>query len=245
MELSDYDILGITPKATFRIVKDAYYELSRIYHPDSHQRIASLTKEDRIIAFKKIKEAYENIKKKLNVVEVDLPKCEINYELPSIEKNQNLDSNTDEFLIKFNKEFDKVHQKENSDNPFSIYYSEPEESKRNINDSLLIIKEHKTSNSNDSYEFGINYVDDHSGQHYSDVRNLAERAEGNRAEGAEKEIVDSELDTKLEQLIKLREEKIETSKEDLEFIEKQNNTLLEIEESKRKVNEERNTLYLS
>ena len=74
---------------------------------------------------------------------------------------------------------------------------------------------------------------------------MAERAEGNRAEGAEKEIVDSELDTKLEQLIKLREEKIETSKEDLEFIEKQNNTLLEIEESKRKVNEERNTLYLS
>ena len=98
MELSDYDILGITPKATFRIVKDAYYELSRIYHPDSHQRIASLTKEDRIIAFKKIKEAYENIKKKLNVVEVDLPKCEINYELLAIEKNQNLDSNTDEFL---------------------------------------------------------------------------------------------------------------------------------------------------
>ena len=39
MELSDYDLLGITPKATFRIVKNAYYELSRIYHPDSSQII--------------------------------------------------------------------------------------------------------------------------------------------------------------------------------------------------------------
>ena len=57
--------------------------------------------------------------------------------------------------------------------------------------------------------------------------------------------LETNLDTKLEQLIKLREEKIETSKEDLEFIEKQNSTLLEIEESKRRVNEERNKLYLN
>jgi DnaJ-class molecular chaperone len=73
MELSDYDLLGITPKATFRIVKNAYYELSRIYHPDSSQIIIGMTKKDREIAFQRIQTAYENIKEKMNVVEVDLP----------------------------------------------------------------------------------------------------------------------------------------------------------------------------
>ena len=48
MELSDYDVLGITDKATFRIVKNAYYELSRIYHPDSNQ-VKSLKKKEKEI----------------------------------------------------------------------------------------------------------------------------------------------------------------------------------------------------
>ena len=86
----------------------------------------------------------------------------------------------------------------------------------------------------------------HSGQHYSDVRNLENCSNSNKIITPDKENTPNfEIETKLEQLIKLREEKIETSKEDLEFIEKQNSTLLEIEESKRKVNEERNKLYLS
>ena len=83
MELSDYDILGIPKDATFRIVKNAYHDLSRVYHPDtinlSNNRI-KLTKEEHLIAFQRIQKAYENIKKKLNVVEIDLPQTEIKYE---------------------------------------------------------------------------------------------------------------------------------------------------------------------
>ena len=55
MELSDYDLLGITPKATFRIVKNAYYELSRIYHPDSTQIIIGMTKKNVKLHFKEFK----------------------------------------------------------------------------------------------------------------------------------------------------------------------------------------------
>lgn len=33
-DASHYDVLGITPKATQTDIKSAYYELSKIYHPD-------------------------------------------------------------------------------------------------------------------------------------------------------------------------------------------------------------------
>lgn len=31
---SHYDVLGVTPKATQRDIKSAYYKLSKLYHPD-------------------------------------------------------------------------------------------------------------------------------------------------------------------------------------------------------------------
>ena len=126
MELSDYDLLGITPKATFRIVKNAYYELSRIYHPDSSQIIIGMTKKDREIAFQRIQTAYENIKEKMNVVEVDLPESDIEYKVDySIKKIKEIEINDESFNEKFNKEFEKVNTFENDDNPFSIHYKVP------------------------------------------------------------------------------------------------------------------------
>ncbi len=117
MEVSDYDILGITPKSSYRLVKNAYYELSKIYHPDSSQIIIGMSKEDRLIAFQRIQKAYENIKNKLNVVEIDMPQNEIDYEdssfdKPDVIKNENLM----EFMtcqnLKNQKELDEIEEKE-------------------------------------------------------------------------------------------------------------------------------------
>lgn len=50
LDVSHYDVLGITPKATQTDIKTAYYELSKVYHPDkssvstfqnTHQKKAS------------------------------------------------------------------------------------------------------------------------------------------------------------------------------------------------------------
>ncbi|XP_028157659.1 dnaJ homolog subfamily C member 30, mitochondrial-like [Ostrinia furnacalis] len=50
---SHYDVLGVTPKATQGDIKTAYYELSKIYHPDRSCDEASAKK------FRAITEAYE------------------------------------------------------------------------------------------------------------------------------------------------------------------------------------------
>ncbi|KOB63589.1 DnaJ-11 [Operophtera brumata] len=50
---SHYDVLGITPKATQTDIKSAYYELSKIYHPDKSSDEESANK------FRLITEAYE------------------------------------------------------------------------------------------------------------------------------------------------------------------------------------------
>ena len=81
MELSVYDLLGINSNSSFRLVKNAYHDLARIYHPDSTNVMKGLTKEDRITAFKRIQTAYDNIKKKMNVVEIDMPESEMIYEM--------------------------------------------------------------------------------------------------------------------------------------------------------------------
>ncbi|CAK1541659.1 unnamed protein product [Leptosia nina] len=50
---SHYDVLGITPKATQRDIKSAYYKLSKLYHPDKSKDEESAKK------FRAITEAYE------------------------------------------------------------------------------------------------------------------------------------------------------------------------------------------
>ena len=258
MELSDYDILGVTSKATFRVVKHAYYELSRIYHPDSPQILIGMTKEERLTAFQRIQKAFENIKEKLNVVEIDLPQEEIDYEddkfdKPIIQKNIELEEiNDEEFNKKFNVQFENECKKENMDNPFSLNYSEPEQSVRNLPESKLIIKGHTSYKNNNIHEFGINYVEDHSCENYYDIRHLNnssnlesnESNESNEKIESIKEEVDIEFDKKLEELIKMREVKIEMSNDELNFMHRQKRFQKEIEASKRKVTENRNKLYL-
>ncbi len=64
---SSYDILGLSPGASFEEVKKAYRQLSMKYHPD---KVAHLGEEFRNVAEEKMKEinvAYHNLKKKFNV----------------------------------------------------------------------------------------------------------------------------------------------------------------------------------
>jgi DnaJ-class molecular chaperone len=250
MELSDYDILGITPKATFRIVKNAYYELSRIYHPDSIQ-IKSLTKKEKEMAFHKIQSAYENIKKKMNVVEVDLPKNEIEYECDINNPNNeelNINEDKEEKLKKFNKIFEKVHSRENHDNPYSVFYKEPEEQNRNLQDSQIILKSSSMMKYNNIHEFGINYIEDDSNDKFIDIRNLnSNSSESTNLESIKeiKEVVDSNLDKKLEDLLKLRNEKIELSEQELSFMSRQKQIQKDIENSRNKVEYKRTIKLLS
>ena len=261
MELSDYDILGITQNTSFRMVKNAYYDLSRIYHPDSSHgsRITgSLSKEDKLISFQKIQIAYDNIKKKLNVVEIDLPQTEIQYQYEeTIIKNEELceinnesNSNKEElhkqFNEKFNKLFHKVGSQENSDNPYSIFYKEPKKEKRNICDTQLAMHSSSINKMSNTHEFGINYVDDHSTDICMDINQMenCDESIGNTLEST-KEIVDKEIDKKLKQLLEEREEKIKISDKELNFIERQKQLKNEIDNSKKKIMEQRNKMYLN
>lgn len=264
MELTDYDILGVTQKSTFRIVKNAYYELSRIYHPDSSQIIIGMSKDDREVAFQRIQTAYENIKKILNVEEVDLPQTEIKYTVdePVIDNEELLKSKEQkneeqkneeqekqkEFNERFNRIFEKVNEKQNIDNPYSVHYKEPTESKRNLQDSKIILKSSSSVKKSNIYEFGINFIGDHSDNCCMDVRIMESNA--NNASNSsndekvnminKKEKPDLELNNKLEKLLKLREESLEMTEEELNFITRQRRIQKEIEESKNKVEHNRN-----
>lgn len=247
MELSDYDLLGITPKATFRIVKNAYYELSRIYHPDSSQIIIGMTKKDREIAFQRIQTAYENIKKKMNVVEVDLPESDIEYKVDySIKKIKEIEINDKDFNEKFNKKFEKINTFENIDNPYSIHYKFPEESKRNLQDSQIILKESTSNKSSNIYEFGVNYIEDHSTDKYYDFNKLQTNDKMNIEDSFNfKEKIDDKLNEKLENLINERNENLNISESELEFIKRQKYVQNEIEESKKQVEIIRNKKNLT
>jgi len=249
MELSDYDLLGITTKATFRIVKNAYYELSRIYHPDSSQIIIGMTKKEREIAFQRIQTAYENIKEKINVVEVDLPESEIEYQVDHVIKKTNeIDINDENFHEKFNTEFEKVNTFENNDNPYSIHYKVPEESKRNLQDSQIILKESGSIKSSNIFEFGMNYIEDHSTDKYYDFNKLqsgkSEALESNDSNLVNslnfKEIIDDNLNKKLEELVNKRNESLDLTDSEIEFVKRQKRVQKEIEESKSKVQNRRN-----
>ena len=255
MELSDYDILGIPKDATFRIVKNAYHDLSRVYHPDtihlSNNRI-KLTKEEYLIAFQRIQKAYENIKKKLNVVEVDLPQTEIKYqdETTIVKNEELLKLLPEEFNKKFNKLFDKIGSKENSDNPYSVFYKEPNKDKRNLCDSRLALRSASINKASSVYEFGINYVEDHSSDDYMDIRKINNEKNSNNSEQSNsiesiKETVDEDLENKFKKLLNDREEYFEMTEKEFNFIEKQKQLRKDIEKSKRKVTEERDKKLLN
>lgn len=245
MELSDYDILGVTDKASFRLVKNAYHELSRIYHPDSSQIIIGMTKDDKEIAFQKIQTAYENIKKKMNVVEVDLPENEIKYKVDIItEKVNNIEIDSEDFIKKFNNEFEIVNKNENKDNPYSIFYNEPDESKRNMNDSKIILKDSSSNKSSNTFEFGINYIEDHSTDKYHDLNKLFNSENNFNSLESHKESIDSNLNKKLDELLKQRGEKIVFSEEDINFMNRQKKILMEIEDSKIEIENNRRITLL-
>ena len=247
MELTDYDILGVTPNATFRIIKNAYYDLARIYHPDSLQIIRCMSKNDREIAFKKIKNAYENIKQKMNIIEVDLPKEDIKYTVEHIiKKNNKIEVNCKNFTKKFNKEFEDINKIENIDNPFSIYYEIPEETKKNVQDgNIILVKEWSNDKSNDIYEFGINFVEDHSTDKYYDFKKLHCKENNFLKDNLNfKEKVDINLNQKLEKLINKRNENIKITDEEIQLINKQIEIKRDIEKSKIKIEKERNKKLL-
>ena len=234
MGLSDYDILGVSKKANFRTIKNAYHDLARIYHPDSTLiLIHKLSKEEKTIAFNIIQTAYSNIKKKLNITEIDLPQNDLNYEELNIKQNKNIKD-----LESFNTEFNKVHSEQSKDEPYSIHYQEPNDK---LDDTKIILKE-RNYNSN-PYEFGVNYVSDYTGEYYTDVNNNTIISS---SENIIKEKIDTELEDKLEELINKRNEVIELSEKEKQFIENQNKYNTELEEKKTDIEQKRiNNLRLT
>jgi len=250
MDLSDYDILGIKIDDDFRTAKNAYYELSKIYHPDSH--FNQLSKEDKIVSFKIIQKAYSNIKQKLNIDEIDAPKHEINYS-----DDLNIKFNNDiKNLDSFNKKFEEIHSKQCEDEPFSIYYKLPEKEKR-IDDSKIIIKQRDYLNN--KYEFGVNYVSDYTGEYYTDIKyeqeSISHCSDSGDDSGDDSdyhsdtdsvnELKSQELELKLNELIELRNTKIELNKTEKEYIKNQNKYIHELQQSKNIIQESRNKLLLN
>ena len=222
MSLSDYDILGVSKNASFRLIKNAYHDLARIYHPDSTLiLIPKLSIEEKNIAFNTIQNSYSNIKHKLNIIEIDLPKYDLEYENFDIKQNDKIND-----LESFNKEFEKTHYEQSKDEPYSIHYQEPE---NKLDDTKITLKQ-REYHRND-YEFGINYVSDHSGEYYSDVNII----DNNITSENIKEKIDPELETKFEELIETRKHNIELKESEKMFISNQNKYKLEIENQKKEI----------
>lgn len=246
MELSDYEILGITPKATFRQVKNAYYDLARIYHPDSKYSDKFISNDEKKRAILKLNTAYENIKKKMNVVETDLPKQDCIYQplqvqkILDVEKLSLEDSNEeikDKFSKKFNLNFEKNHKIQSLNDPYSIFYLELE----NIEDrtefsSELILPNNRPSN---PLEFGVNYVYDHSSDNYTDIRHLEYNNPSYNIND------ESNIDELYDKILQERNKKIELSESEKEFINKQNEITQKILESKNKIFLNQNNLLLN
>ena len=232
MELNDYSVLGIEEKnCTFSIIKCAYHDLARIYHPDSNY-CNRLSKEEKEIAFQKIQNAYNTLKEKYFVNEVDLPENEIEYENFNLAKDENI---TD--LKSFNAEFEKKHNKQNYDNPYSISYQENNIKHRTINpekNTQLSIITPIFDNKNTS-ELGINYVSDFSDNNSMDLRYLRYLRSKDLKDSKKQKIESikevtlsvSETNDKMNELIMQREKTLKLTEKDKEqeelFIQATNN----------------------
>ncbi|NLK63244.1 MAG: DnaJ domain-containing protein [Fusobacteria bacterium] len=62
----DYEILGINRNSTVEEIKKAYKKQVRVYHPDFHQDKSDDLKKEYEDKFKKINDAYNNLKNKHN-----------------------------------------------------------------------------------------------------------------------------------------------------------------------------------
>ena len=131
------------------------------------------------------------------------------------------------------------------DNPYSIYYKIPEETKRNIQDTNIIVKEIFSNKSSNTYEFGINFVEDHSTDKYYDFNKL-HCSENNflKNDINVKEKVDNNLNEKLDKLINERNINIKISDEEIQFMKNQKEIKREIEKTKIKIEKERNKKLL-
>jgi curved DNA-binding protein CbpA len=226
MELSPYDILGIEENTSFSIIKSAYYDLSKIYHPDSNFN-KKLSKKEKEIAFNKIQNAYSILKKKFNVMECDLPQDEIPYETFNIAKNENIHN-----LTSFNNEFEKQIKIQEIDNPYSVHYN-----KSSQDNSIISKVDYKDT----IYEFGINYVDNFSDNNSLDIRYL----ENNKILPLNKvlksnKLTEEECNIKLNQILLDREKEIVLTDQELKKINKEKQDLIKINNIKKIIEKNRN-----
>ena len=241
MELSDYDILGISPKATFRQVKNAYYELVRLYHPDSNYFSKIINKEEKESAILKLNTAYENIKKKLNITEIDLPKENCDYKPLQVNKTMEINNFDKNILEKFNKNFEIAHSYQSADDPFSIYYKEPEKQNQTKYSTELIYSSEYYKIKN-PYEFGVNYIYDHSSDIYTDINHIKNE---NKNENENENENNETLSILYDKMLKERDIKIELAEDEKEFITRQNKLNQQILNSKNKIFENQNKLLLN
>ena len=229
MELSPYDILGIEENTSFSIIKSAYYDLSKIYHPDSNFN-KKLSKKEKEIAFNKIQNAYSILKKKFNVMECDLPQDEIPYETFNIAKNENIHN-----LTSFNNEFEKNIKIQEIDNPYSVHYN------KSLQDNSIISKvDYKDT----IYEFGINYVDNFSDNNSLDIRYLEDNNISNKVLPLNKvlksnKLTEEECNIKLNQILLDREKEIVLTDQELKKINKEKQDLIKINNIKKAIEKNR------
>ena len=236
MDMTEYEILGISSNAKFHTIKNAYYDLIRIYHPDSLSNL-NISKEERTKAFNILTDAYNKLKIRLNVNEVNLPEFNIKYEDANIKKNENI---TD--LDSFNKEFDKIHSINNIDDPYSIYYNNDNNEINNINENKLILLPSEIKKDNNIYEFGINNVSDYSGTYYTDIRNIDNNLNGSEKD---KEMDENEFNRRMKELEIDRNKKIELTDKELKKIEDNSKILNKIQSKKNKIQSKRDMLLIS
>lgn len=167
MNITPEEILNLQGNYNLSDVKHAFYSLSRQYHPDSSS-CSFLSKEEKKNMFIVFESAYKELISKFNFVEIDAPMfAPVEYQDDLyIERNDTLNS-----IDKFNEEFEKVHMKENKDNPWSIHYETVEPGKT-YNLDILRPDEFKTKY---YYEYGVNYCSDftHPGK-FTDINHTSD-----------------------------------------------------------------------
>lgn len=222
MSLKPHEILGLTEDYTLGEAKSAYHSYSRYYHPDS-SNYSFLSKKDKEETFIIIEQAYKEILAEKRFGEIDAPMfSSFDYEPDtSIEMNNNIDT-----LDKFNEEFEKVHSKENYDNPWSIHYSLE---KPSIDISAIDIirpDEYKTKK---YYHYGVNVCADFTEPgKYTDINHLDRT----------NDVPDTVLSTTLDELLQDRET-IEYSEEINQCEIAKQNAIKNIETTRRQVQLER------